>query len=187
MANTARTGSARPPPPSQAPRAHAPAAQLSDDPDFRSKNRLILPALKASHHLANCEGPEPLPVVARLAENLRVSIRPAVPNAATAQLIDGNAPNLEHTTMLVLRDHYKAALDEKVSALLLLSDSIWRPNFVVALAWAQRHFGERLRPETVEALRARLRDTLDTLVRLVQLFPDIAPGAALPRFNPPEF
>ncbi|CAL8346944.1 unnamed protein product [Gadus morhua 'NCC'] len=88
--------------------------------------------------------------------------------------------------MLVLRDHYKAALDEKVSALLLLSDPIWRPNFVVALAWAQRHFGERLRPETVEALRARLRDTLDTPVRLVQLFPDIAPGAALPRFNPPD-
>ena len=186
MANAARTGSARPPPPSQAPRARAPAAQLSDDPDFRRKNRLILAALKASHHLANCVGPEPLPVVARLAENLRVSIRPAVPNAATAQLIDGNARNLEHTTMLVLRDHYKAALEEKVSALLLLSDPIWRPNFVVALAWAQRHFGERLRPETVEALRARLRDTLDTLVRLVQLFPDIAPGAALPRFNPPE-
>ena len=98
VANAARTGSARPPPPSQAPRARAPAAQLSDDPDFRRKNRLILAALKASHHLANCEGPEPLPVVTRLAENLRVSIRPAVPNAATAQLIDGNAPNLEHTT-----------------------------------------------------------------------------------------
>ncbi|CAL8397983.1 unnamed protein product [Boreogadus saida] len=50
--------------------------------------------------------------------------------------------------MLLLRDHYKAAVDEKVGALLLLPDPIWRPNFAVALAWAQRHFGQRLRPET---------------------------------------
>ena len=64
--------------------------------------------------------------------------------------------------MLLLRDHYRAAVDEKVGALLLLLDPIWRPNFAVALAWAQRHFGERLRLETVYALRSRLREELDT-------------------------
>ncbi|CAL8397980.1 unnamed protein product [Boreogadus saida] len=74
----------------QAPRV--PAPQLSDDPDFSLKNRLILAALKASHHLANTEGPEPLRVVARLAESLRISIRPAVPNAATAQLYGKPTP-----------------------------------------------------------------------------------------------
>ena len=173
----AGTGSARPLPPREAPRA--PAPQLSDDPDFSLKNRLILAALKASHHLANSEGPEPLPVVARLAESLRVSIRHAVRNATTAQLIDGNARNWEHTTMLLLRDHYRAAVDEKVGALLLLLDPIWRPNFAVALAWAQRHFGERLRLETVYALRSRLREELDTPV------PPPVPGAVLPRFSQP--
>ena len=87
--------------------------------------------------------------------------------------------------MLLLRDHYKAAVDEKVGALLLLPDPIWRPNFTVALAWAQRHFGQRLRPETVSALRSRLREVLDVPVPLVQLFPQPAPGAVLPRFTLP--
>ena len=87
--------------------------------------------------------------------------------------------------MLLLRDHYKAAVDEKVGALLLLPDPIWRPNFTVALSWAQRHFGQRLRPETVSALRSRLREVLDVPVPLVQLFPQPAPGAVLPRFTLP--
>ena len=87
--------------------------------------------------------------------------------------------------MLLLRDHYKAAVDEKVGALLLLPDPIWRPNFTVALAWAQRHFGQRLRPETVSALRSRLREVLDVPVPLVQLFPQPALGAVLPRFTLP--
>ncbi|CAL8398007.1 unnamed protein product [Boreogadus saida] len=98
--------------------------------------RLALPQdhRAASHHLANTEGPEPLPIVARL---------------VTRQA--GNARNWQYTTMLLLRDHYKAAVDEKVGALLLLPDPIWRPSFTVALAWDQRHFGQRLRPETPAA------------------------------------
>ena len=84
VVSPARAASARPPQPREA--QHAPTAPRSDDPDFSLKNRLILAALKASHHLANSEGPEPLPIIARLTELLRVSIRPAVPNAATAQL-----------------------------------------------------------------------------------------------------
>ena len=54
MATAARTGSARPLPPREAPRALA--APRSEDPDFSLKNRLILAALKASHHLNNAEG-----------------------------------------------------------------------------------------------------------------------------------
>jgi hypothetical protein len=76
-------------------------------------------------------------------------------------------------------------VDEKVRALLLLPDPIWRPNFAVALAWARRHYGERLRVETVDALRARLRVELDAPVPLVPLFLDPAPGAVLPRFTQP--
>ncbi|CAL8236862.1 unnamed protein product [Boreogadus saida] len=62
------------------------------------------PHHEASHHLANAEAPEPLPVIARLAESLRVSIRPAVPSAATAELLDGNVRNWEFTTMMLLKD-----------------------------------------------------------------------------------
>ncbi|CAL8235983.1 unnamed protein product [Boreogadus saida] len=56
-------------------RPQAPEVQRSNDPDFALKNRLILAAIKATHHLANVTGPEPLPVIARLVASLMASIR----------------------------------------------------------------------------------------------------------------
>ncbi|CAL8237052.1 unnamed protein product [Boreogadus saida] len=44
----------------------APDAPRSDDPDFALKNRLILAAIKAAHHLDNFSDPDSLPIIARL-------------------------------------------------------------------------------------------------------------------------
>ena len=158
-ASAARSGPARLPPTHARPQV--PSAQRSTDPDFAAKNRLVMAAIKAAHHLANATGPDPLPVISRLTQSLIAAIRPAVPSAATLALLEGNARNWAHTTTIVLRDHYEAAVGDKVSAVSFLPDPTWRRNFEVASSWANRQFGNRLRPETLESVRDRLRRTSD--------------------------
>ena len=126
----------------------APDAPRSDDPDFALKNRLIFAAIKAAHHLDNASGPDPLPIIARLTASLTASIRPAVPNAATLAFLDGNARDWGHTTTILLRDHYRATVAQKVSDLSCLADPAWRRNFDVAASWAARQYGHRLRQDT---------------------------------------
>ncbi|CAL8367443.1 unnamed protein product [Boreogadus saida] len=94
-------------PSSEVPRSH--------DPDFALKNRLILAAIKATHHLANVTGPEPLPVIARLAASLMASIRPAVPTPRNPGLLEDSARYWAHTTSTILRDHYRATVVQKPS------------------------------------------------------------------------
>ena len=139
----------------------APDAPRSDDPDFALKNRLIFAAIKAAHHLDNASGPDPLPIIARLTASLTASIRPAVPNAATLAFLDGNARDWGHTTTILLRDHYRATVAQKVSDLSCLADPAWRRNFDVAASWAARQYGHRLRQDTLDALRSELRRELD--------------------------
>ena len=87
---------ARPGPSGLAPvhgRPQVPDAPRSSDPDFALKNRVILAAIKAAHHLARYSDPEPPAFISRLAGPLTTTIRPAVPNATTMAMIDGNAWN----------------------------------------------------------------------------------------------
>ncbi|CAL8275327.1 unnamed protein product [Arctogadus glacialis] len=111
---------ARPGPSGLAPvhvRPQDPDAPRSSDPDFALKNWVILAAIKAAHHLARYSDPEPPAFISQLAGPLTTTIRPAVPNAATMALIDGNARNWEHTTSIILREHYKATFTNKLGVL----------------------------------------------------------------------
>ncbi|CAL8302958.1 unnamed protein product [Arctogadus glacialis] len=185
---THRTSPLRPPEAATALKAYASAADTcqapdaprSEDPDFAQKNRLILAAIKATHHLANATGSEPLPIIARLTASLMASIRPAVPNAATLALLEGNARNWAHTTSIILRDHYRATVIQKVSALSSLADPAWRHNFEVAASWAARQYRHRLRQETVDSLRSELRQELDTRAPLDALRDGSLPPSGLP-------
>ncbi|CAL8234977.1 unnamed protein product [Boreogadus saida] len=151
-----------------------------DPPYIPPLNRLILAAIKATHHLANVTGPEPLPVIARLVASLMASIRPAVPNAATLALLEDSARYWAHTTSTILRDHYRATVVQKVSALSSLADPAWRPNFEVAASWAARQYRDRLRHETLDSLRSELRQELDTRAPLDALRDGSLPPSCLP-------
>ena len=83
------------------------------------------------------------------------------PNAATLAFLDGNARDWGHTTTILLRDHYRATVAQKVSDLSCLADPAWRRNFDVAASWAARQYGHRLRQDTLDALRSELRRELD--------------------------
>ncbi|CAL8319538.1 unnamed protein product [Arctogadus glacialis] len=159
---------------------NAPRTRHQADPDFALKNRLILAAIKATHHLVNATGSEPLPVIARLAASLMASIRPAVPNAATLALLEGNARNWAHTTSIILRDHYRATVVQKVSALSSLADPAWRHNFEVAASWVARQYRHHLRQETLDSLRSELRQELDTRAPLDALRDGSLPPSGLP-------
>ena len=138
-----------------------PDAPCSSDPDFALKNRVILAAIKAAHHLARYSDPEPPAFISRLAGTLTTTIRPAVPNATTMALIDGNARNWEYNTTTNLIDHYKATVTNKLRVLSQLADPSWRRNFDIASSWAARHFGRRLQQDALEDLRTRIRHQLE--------------------------
>ena len=158
----ARDGSGVPPPTRARP--PAPDAPRSTDPDFSLKNRLVFAAIKAAHHLANVTGPEPPVTIARITGSLVAAIRPAVPNTATLSLIEGNARNWAHTTSIILRDHYRDTVVDKVLGLSRLPEPAWNQNFDIAAAWARRHFGPRLRQATLDEVRATLRRELNDAV-----------------------
>ncbi|CAL8337907.1 unnamed protein product [Boreogadus saida] len=96
--------------PARLVRPQAPEVQRSNDPDFALKNRLILAAIKATHHLANVTGPEPLPVIARLVASLMASIRPAVAASWAARQY---RHRLRQETLDSLRSELRQELDTR--------------------------------------------------------------------------
>lgn len=134
---------------------------MSEDPDFGLKARVIYKIIKLSHHLNNVTNQEEPPTISRIKTHLSNIIKPAVPNLDTQALIEGNAKNWAHTTMIILRDHYKDNLDLEMTKLKSLSTHDWRDSFEVALRWARRSIGRRLQNTTIHQVERLLGNNLD--------------------------
>lgn len=87
---------------------------------------------------------------------LAASIKPAAPTEGTRMLIEANAKNWGHTTMIILRDHYIDMIDKEIQTLIGLTDPNWSQPFEIAAVRARRNLGRRLLPETVERAEALL-------------------------------
>lgn len=148
----------------------------SMDPDFKQKVKVMHTIIKVAHHLHNVSAPEPPPAIARLAQNLASTIKPASPNNTTQMLIEGNAKNWAYTTLLILQDHYNAALEKEMDKLKILSPHDWHAPFEVAKSWAKRNLGHRLKEETLTQVEALL----------VVLLADLIPPETAEKENQPE-
>lgn len=128
----------------------------SDDPDFGNKVRGIHKIIKITHHLNNVSSKQEPPTITRITHSLTNTIKPAVPNPNTQALIEGNAKNWAHTTMLILRDHYSDALESEMDNLNKMPSQEWQRPFEVATSWAKRNLGRRLKTITIEQVEALL-------------------------------
>ncbi|XP_039864388.1 uncharacterized protein LOC120719329 [Simochromis diagramma] len=81
-------------------------------------------------------------------------IKPAIPNREVQTLIEGNAKNWAHTTIIILRDHYNECMEEAVKTLFEFPEQDWRGLFEIAASWAKRNLGRRLQPESLEQTEA---------------------------------
>lgn len=133
----------------------------SEDPDFVNKVRGIHTVIKLAHHLKNVSASEPPPTIVRLTDNLSTIIKPAAPNPKTQLLIEGNAKNWAHTTLLILQDHYTDTMEAEVEKLEGLSAHDWHAPFEVAKSWARRNLGRRLKEDTFDQVEALLVARLD--------------------------
>lgn len=128
----------------------------SSDPDFTFKVRILHRLIKAVHHLQNVSDGDPPITIRRMTGTLSTGIKPAAPTEGTMMLIDANAKNWAHTTMIILRDHYIDMIDKEIQTLIGLTDPNWKQPFEIATVWARRNLGRRLLPETVERAEALL-------------------------------
>lgn len=104
--------------------------------------RQLKKVIKIVHHLQNVmgdNGKAQPQMISRMVEVLANLIKPAAPTSKTADLIWGNAKNWGHTTMVILQDHYEAALEEALEGLVLEPGIDWRAAFEVAVRWARRN------------------------------------------------
>lgn len=136
--------------------------EQSDDPNFTIKVRILHKIIKATHHLKNASNANPPPNIEKMTQNLATFIKPASPSPQTNLLLEGNARNWSHTTMIILQEHYVRNREEEIDQLSKLPEHGWRAPLDVASSWAKRNLGNRLQDATlrqVEAiLSARLPD-----------------------------
>src|SRR4029434_10835988 len=118
------------------------------DPEFGENVRIMYKAITMLHHLNNTTI-EP-PTITRLVDYLSNIIKPAVPNPLTGQLLNGNARNWAHTTMLILQQHYSDTLNSELDKLITTKPSNWHKQFEVSVKWARRNRGKKLKQETIE-------------------------------------
>lgn len=100
--------------------------------------------------------------IVHVTRNLSTLIKPAAPNPNTTLLIDGNARNWAHTTLLILRGHYTETMESDIEKLTNLSTVDFEEPFQVASDWARQNLGHCLLPETLEytgaVIAAKLAD-----------------------------
>lgn len=126
----------------------------SVDPKFGALVRQLKRIIKVVHHLRNVNGEgSPPQMISRMVDMLAGVIKPAAPNAKTADMILGNAKNWGDATMLILQDHYKTALQEALGGLVLDTDVDWKVAFDVATRWTRRNL-PRLPQDVVEHAEA---------------------------------
>lgn len=132
----------------------------SVDPKFGALVRQLKKVIKIVHHLRNVTGERSPPqMISRMVDMLASVIKPAAPNAKTADMILGNAKNWGHTTMVILQDHYETALHETLGGLVLDTDVDWKVAFDVATRWARRNL-PRLPRDVVEHAEALVAATM---------------------------
>lgn len=89
-----------------------------------------------------------------MTQNLSTLIKPAAPSPATVQLIDGNARNWAHTTLLILWDHYMQTIENEVEKQTQLTTPDLKEPFQLASVWTRRNLGSRWLLETLEQTEA---------------------------------
>lgn len=124
------------------------------DPKFGALVRQLKRIIKVVHHLRNVNGEgSPPQMISRMVDMLAGVIKPAAPNAKTADMILGNAKNWGDATMWILQDHYKTALQEALGGLVLDTVVDWKVAFDVATRWTRRNL-PRLPQDVVEHAEA---------------------------------
>ena len=136
------------------------AANNNQDTNFTVKTRAIHRVIKASHHLQNVSSQNVPRAISNITDLLIDSIKPADSNQATGEKIWGNAKMWEHTTLLILRDHYADSIKNNLLILQQLRTGAWQKNFEIAAKWARNHYGKKLTRETLDSAYARVVDAM---------------------------
>lgn len=139
-------------------RGPAQARQQPADPKFGKLVRKMHAIIKVVHHLRNVapkpDKPEPR-MISRMVEILASMIKPSSPNTHTMDLIRGNAKNWGFNTLLILEDHYIAALETMLQDLDRELVPDWKPAFTVASRWARRNL-PRITQEVLDHAEAHI-------------------------------
>ena len=151
-----------PPPPPRPPR---PVREVQRaPPELARLSRELLRIIKLVHHSHMVASDDQPPrAIANMRDNLASFINPACPNEVTSQLLEGNARNWEYTTMIILRDHYKAQLEAALGELRGEDGGIWTEAFDLASRWARRKF-KHLESHILDNARAHCQVFFETIV-----------------------
>lgn len=132
----------------------------SDDPDFARKCHVLHRIIKTVHHLSNVSTEKTPVSINRMMKQLITMIKPAIPSPQTSELIEGNARNWAHTTLIILRNHYEQVMEKEITELYDFETLEWHAPFEIASNWAKRHFGRRLTPETLTQMKEIITEEL---------------------------
>ena len=133
----------------------------NEENDFRKKVRIIHTGIKIAHHLKNVfDLNNPPANIIKMQNTLISFIKPASNNDETRVKIEGNAKNWAYTSAVILKEHYAEALENNIDLLETLHWGDLMGPFQVAVTWAKRNLGRRLRQHTIDhmydILEARL-------------------------------
>lgn len=115
------------------------------------------------------------PAISRLVDFLTDVIKPAAPNSEIRDLINGNAKNWAHTTILILQKHYADMLDFELDKLVTKTPTDWHEQFEIAVKWAHRNRGKRLKQETIKKAEELISAYFGALPDKTQEPPDSEP------------
>lgn len=118
------------------------------------------------HHLSNIEVDEQIiepPTITRMTDYLTQTIKPALPNEDTLELLEGNARNWAYTTLLILKQHYTNTLDTELDKLTTRTSTNWQQQFEIATRMAKRQRGKRLQPSTINIAEEKVKGYIGAL------------------------
>lgn len=117
--------------------------------EFVNKVHVFHKISKTMHHLSNISKNKIPKPIKRTTQSISL-IEPAMQIEYTRDLILGKAKNWETTTMQILMEHCNDVIIQLTTKLQLLREEDWRDAFTVAVRWARRGLGRRLRFESIQ-------------------------------------
>ncbi|KAL2096742.1 hypothetical protein ACEWY4_008890 [Coilia grayii] len=136
------------------------------NPEAKENIRIMHKVITLVHHLSNIEVDEQIiepPTITRMTDYLTQTIKPALPNEDTLELLEGNARNWAYTTLLILKQHYTNTLDTELDKLTTRTSTNWQQQFEIATRMAKRQRGKRLQPSTINIAEEKVKGYIGAL------------------------
>lgn len=136
---------------------------FSTDETFSNKVRILFKIIKATHHLNNASILDPPAAILNTTSSLTACVNPAFATPEISEELKFNALEWQDKTMTTLRRHYQNCITQEIHILASLPDPSWEGPFEVALTWARRNLGRKLKPKTIREAKHLIQYDMDKI------------------------